>query len=97
MRHAGVYFADQVGKSDQYVLPDKDGYFYVFLSRVSLGQLVLEDAAPRTNKRLLPKVPDLDMFYTSLVARRPTKFAEYVIYNGVQAYPEFILRYKRAR
>lgn len=46
---------------------------------------------------MLPKVPGLDMYYTSLVARNPQKFAEYVLYNGVQAYPEFVIRYRRAK
>lgn len=90
---AGSYFAEHISKADQYCTPhpdnDKNGTFYCFLSRVAMGK-IHETSSGRSNERRAPNGCD------SLVGQLDsTRYKEFVVYDGWQAYPEFLVEYKR--
>ena len=88
---AGVYFAEQSSKSDQYCTKDAAGLYSLFLSRVSLGR-VHHTSGPRTNERRAPDGAD------SLLGRAgPMRYREFVVYDRTQCYPEYLLLYRRVR
>eukprot|EP00743_Colponemidia_sp_Colp-15_P001407 GILK01001543.1.p1 GENE.GILK01001543.1~~GILK01001543.1.p1 ORF type:complete len:1298 (+),score=200.90 GILK01001543.1:257-3895(+) len=54
---AGIYFAEQCSKSDQYVRRDSHGMFYMFVSRVMLGTQVYHTQSAMSAIRRPPDVP----------------------------------------
>jgi hypothetical protein len=95
---AGNYFAECSSKSDQYCTPDHNGTYYMLLCRVAMGTpIVVSDA--RSGMRLPPlrveAAPALGR-YDSLLGRvREVKYREFVVYDGAQCYPEFVVEYGR--
>jgi hypothetical protein len=102
---AGVYFAEDCSKSDQYCTPDSKGHYFLFLSRVMLGVPHNTDVAMNGIRR--PPVMDNRKWtvapgrtYDSVLAdmrpRDPNfRFREFIIYKGSQAYPEYLIEYTR--
>ena len=86
---AGVYFAMNSSKSDQYCTPDPSGTYTIFLSRVVLGK-AHRTATGRAWERRAP--PGFD----SVIGQTgPVKYRELIVYDRNQTYPEYRLSYKR--
>lgn len=97
---AGIYFAENSSKSNQYVYGEtgcplhKDKSCYVchrqlILCRVALGKSFLQYSA----KKMAHAPPG----HHSVVGRPSVgglAFAEYVVYRGEQAYPEYLITYQ---
>ena len=87
---AGIYFTDQACKALQYAEPDDQGCRYIIYSRVTLGRAFATNAQMQNERR-----PPLG--YDSVVANSHVanygkqKHREFVVYDGRQAYPEFII------
>jgi len=86
---AGVYFAEMCSKSDQYCTPDEKGRFVLILARVCLG-LQYTTSEQRSGERMAPSG-----FDSLLGQQDKTKYREFVVYDGNQAYPEWIVWYRR--
>lgn len=99
---AGIYFAENSSKSNQYVYgigggsgcpPHKDRSCYIchrqmVLCRVALGKSFLQFNAMKT--------AHAPPGHHSIVGRPSAgglSFAEYVVYRGEQAYPEYLVKY----
>jgi hypothetical protein len=97
---AGNYFADRSTKADQYAPADPQGMHRLFLARVCLGhpkRLPAGDQCPKT--RELPLVPNgrSGRRYDCHIGTPGRHgYTEYVVYNGLQAFPEFVVTYKRS-
>ena len=86
----GVYFAVDASTSAKYSAPDENGYRYMYYCRVLTGEYTLGmngiNDAP---------VKDFSQgtWYDSVVDRlaSPTMF---VIFNDMQAYPEYLIKFK---
>eukprot|EP00759_Apiculatamorpha_spiralis_P013187 PhF_6_TR19951/c2_g1_i5/m.29058 len=103
MQGAGIYFAISAGKSDQYCVScGGDRHYVMFLSRVIMGDVFETDVSHR-DMRIPPIKPSTTPGdgtngdrYDSVLFHRPTfRFPEYVVYNGDQTYPEYVVVYKR--
>jgi len=105
---AGIYFAENISKSDEYITPDHDGLCKVFLSRVCLGTpfVTLEplQSIRRPPCREGDNVPCHHERADSVLAEcRRTgfqnaaleRYREFIIYDRVQCYPEFLITFKR--
>uniref|UniRef100_A0A0G4HN06 Poly [ADP-ribose] polymerase n=1 Tax=Chromera velia CCMP2878 TaxID=1169474 RepID=A0A0G4HN06_9ALVE len=93
----GVYLAEFAAKSDQYCSPSSDGSFWQFLVRASLGAHLQVLKKPEPTRRR-PDVRDASRGKTfdSVVVSLPMyRYREFVLYDGAQAYPEFVVKYKR--
>jgi len=100
---AGIYFAENSSKSNQYVYgigggsgcalhKDKSCYIcerQLLLCRVALGKPFYHFAAA--------KIAHAPPGHHSVIGRPSSEglsFAEYVVYRGEQAYPEYLISYK---
>jgi hypothetical protein len=104
MYGAGLYFAEHCSKSDQYCkpFPDSDpinGSYFLFLSRVCFGtpfhtkvQMPGTRAAPLRDERN-PRMGRWDSVLAATAEGR--KYREFIVYDRAQAYPEFIVEFKR--
>ena len=96
MYGAGAYFAEESSKSDQYTMA-QDGVHFMFVARVLLGAQVFETSKSCSQRRILDEVPGLPgVRYSSLLGLHG-KLREFVVYDGQQAYPEFLVHYERRR
>uniref|UniRef100_A0A7S1W2A3 Poly [ADP-ribose] polymerase n=1 Tax=Neobodo designis TaxID=312471 RepID=A0A7S1W2A3_NEODS len=91
---AGVYFADEVSKSDQYVTPTppndpKNGVYHILLVRVTMGNF----ANLTTGTKDARRAPAGCHSIIGQIDRN--KYREFVTYDGWLAYPEFLIQYKR--
>lgn len=100
---AGVYFADHSSKSNQYVFGwgqgckdhrDKSCYICertLIYAQVALGRSLV-------SKEAMPKCAHAPPGYSSVTGSPESTenlvYPEYVIYNGDQAYPLFVIRYR---
>lgn len=97
---AGAYFAEKSNKSDQYTVADKDGVHRMFVARVLLGAHVLDSHSHRNELRILPEVQAArsgasnSVRFSSLLGLAGAH-REFVVYDGHQAYPEYLLHYRR--
>ena len=102
---AGAYFAEQSNKSDQYTKADADGIHRMFVARVLLGAHVLDSPVPQNELRILPEIPTAaaaaapggggcSVRYSSLLGLFGVH-REFVVYDGRQAYPEYLVHYQR--
>ena len=91
---AGVYLAEEVSKSDQYVTPSppndpKNGVYNIFLVRGAMGRYQNQKTATHNARRAPPG-------YDSILGQvDKNKYREFVLYDGWLAYPEFLIEYKR--
>lgn len=94
---AGAYFAEKSSKSDQYTSDDGNGNHHMFLARVALGAHVKETHAHCNNIRILEEIPGgTGVRYSSLLGLKGAH-REFIVFDGGQAYPEFLITYKRTR
>ena len=101
---AGVYFAENSSKSDEYCTPDKTGSCFMFLCRVMLGTPFLAEQ-PMRQLRRPPNLPGsnpsqlCDCVIGVTAATHPgaflQRYREFVVYDRRQAYPELLIEYKR--
>ncbi|KAF4525233.1 hypothetical protein B566_EDAN014008 [Ephemera danica] len=83
---AGVYFADKADKSNSYVGPGNSaGEFQMLLCRVALGKI---HDCPQ-NKTFSHAPPGCHSVCGG------TAFKEYIVYRGEQAFPGFLITYKK--
>jgi hypothetical protein len=106
---AGVYFAENSSKSDDYVQPDEKGYCNLFLTRVCLGSPFI------SNNRLsgLHRPPCVEacesgsacghVRFDSVIGEKRSndrracleRYREFIVFDRIQCYPEFLIRYMR--
>ena len=99
---AGVYFAENSSKSDEYCTPDSSGSCYMFLSRVMLGTPFLAEQ-PMSQLRRPPNLHGSNRLCDSVIgvtkATHPSAFLEryreFIVYDRRQAYPELLIEFKR--
>ena len=107
----GTYFGENACKADQYSTPNADGDYQMFVSRVALGghPFICNDnrqtvsghqrGEPVNRWRLLPEISQdcgssTGLRYSALIGSVTSRH-EFVVYRGAQAYPEYVLTYKR--
>ena len=99
----GIYFAENSSKSDEYCIADTKGICRMFVARVALGEKY-EAARLLPSVRRPPRSTDQpSKQYDSVVGitteARPDAalevYKQYVVYDGRQIYPEFLVEYKR--
>uniref|UniRef100_A0A0B7BI43 Poly [ADP-ribose] polymerase n=1 Tax=Arion vulgaris TaxID=1028688 RepID=A0A0B7BI43_9EUPU len=95
----GIYFADKFTKADQYADEkydrDPDGTeLTVLLCKVLLGDFL---KCPKRDAQKWKELPYNGRYrYDSVLGSGPgMRFREFVVYNGTQCYPEYIIKYKR--
>ncbi|XP_052286469.1 uncharacterized protein LOC127882080 isoform X2 [Dreissena polymorpha] len=103
----GIYFTDSLVKADQYTKPDESGMCCVIMARVLLGDFVV---APKSSDIPSTSLqPPCKECMTTLcndktdtphprfdsVVYTGGLYKEFVVYDNWQAYPEFIIFYKR--
>jgi hypothetical protein len=99
---AGVYFAEMCSKSDQYCTPNESGILNMFLSRVVFGSSHPTTVGmPRNSNgdatRRPPDMPGTSGRPHDSIVYRPggNKYNEFIVYDKAQAYPEFLVEFKR--
>nr|CAG4718951.1 unnamed protein product [Naegleria fowleri] len=98
---AGIYFAEYCSKSDQYCTPDSNNDYSMFFSRVVLGRQIYNAGASSNlgNQRRPPQIPNTNgRVYDSVIGRSNASsgsYAEFIVYDKNQCYPEFLIKYKR--
>ena len=93
---AGCYFAEAIAKSMAYAVPASvTGEYCMLLCRVILGE------PQRRNKHFgsqqrhpLAKNANGERF-DSVVVHPPGSYREFIIYDGLQTYPEFMIRFTK--
>jgi hypothetical protein len=93
---AGVYFAEMSSKSDQYVMRNRSGNFFLFLSRAMLGA-AHRTQAPMHNTRRPPVMASIPGRAHDSVVYVPggNHYSEFIVYDKAQAYPEYLVEFKR--
>ncbi|KAG2382622.1 hypothetical protein C9374_005202 [Naegleria lovaniensis] len=100
---AGIYFAENCSKSDQYCTPDSNQEYSMFLSRVVLGRQIYQAGASTSqslgNQRRPPQIPNTNgRVYDSVIGKSnasSSAYTEFIVYDRNQCYPEFLIKYKR--
>mmetsp|Transcript_148270 Transcript_148270/g.385403 ORF Transcript_148270/g.385403 Transcript_148270/m.385403 type:complete len:884 (-) Transcript_148270:73-2724(-) len=90
-----VYLAECSSKADEYSEADEEGLCRMLLCRASLGAILIE-------REKHPAAPELEelckLRYNSVCGDRWAAvgtFREFVLYEGSQVYPEYIIYYRR--
>lgn len=98
----GIYFAESSSKSDEYAEDDKEGIYQglyaMLLCRVTCGNLLVTDAGTPDTKALQRACTMPRAAYHAVLGDREKArgtFREFVIYANDQAYPEYVIIYKR--
>lgn len=92
----GIYFSDSCSKSDEYTKPGSDDVRCLLLCRVSLGRVLYSDAVSPDQRMLTQKC--LSGEYDSVFGDREKcrgTFKEFIVFDDDQAYPEYVIYYKR--
>ena len=97
---AGLYFAENSSKSDEYVKGDHKGWYPMILCRVTLGRIYYCANADPTTDPGRDKLEDActsGAYHCVLGDRVKARgtYREYVIYDHYQVYPQFIVWYTR--
>merc|ERR1711879_178769 len=92
----GTYFTDSCTKADEYAKPDETDTRVMLLCRVMCGRMRYNDEAAPDAAALTRNVLQgpYDSVYGDREKCRGT-FKEIVIYESNQAYPEYLVYYKR--
>ena len=94
---AGNYFAEDIEKSMGYVSgggPDPNtGEYCMLLCRVILGEPHQISNHFGANRRLPPAKNANGERYDSVVVHPPGAHREFIVYDGDQTYPEFMIRF----
>jgi hypothetical protein len=97
---AGSYFADALCKANQYAVPNGDGERCVFYCRVTVGAPYRTNTThlnlrrPEENPATPGKPYDSIFAETGVAQAGGQVHNEYVIFNGNQVLPEYIIWYK---
>ena len=94
---AGAYFAEKSSKSDQYTSADSQGRHHMFVARVALGSHVKETKVHCNNVRILGEIPGGSGVRFSSLLDLAGHVREFIVFDGGQAYPEFLITYERTR
>ena len=89
---AGTYFADQACKALQYAYPDASGRRYIFFCRVTMGQAFASRTMMQRQRRP-PHGYDSVVANTSVANFGMQIHREFIIYDGSQIYPEFLISF----
>ena len=92
---AGAYFADKSSKSDQYTVADRAGVHSMFVARVMLGAHVFDARETCNDRRILDPIPGTAGVRYSALLGLYGQHREFVVYDGHQAYPEYLVHYRR--
>jgi len=98
---AGLYFAEASSKSDEYCEPNDDDEYPIIVVRCTLGKLNYVDTPKPYDdpgRRVLER-SCMSGTYNSVLGDRikvSGTYREFVIYDHFQAYPHFILWYRRS-
>ncbi len=92
----GIYFAENISKSDEYIMEDADGFCWVILARVCMGNPCIttkqkDISKIRKKNSLLAECKRTSRKKRAFLMR----YREFVINRNSQCYPEFIVKYKR--
>jgi len=98
----GIYFAENSSKADEYADDDKDGIYQglyaMLLCRVTCGNmLVTEEVMPDREELKRSCAGPHAKFHSVLGDREKARgtFREFVIFGNDQAYPEYVIIYRR--
>jgi len=98
----GVYFAESSSKADEYAEDDKKGIYRglyaMLLCRVTLGRLLVDAEVRPDVQKLEAACRGLGATHHSILGDRQKArgtYREFVVFNSTQAYPEFIIIYRR--
>lgn len=103
----GIYFAENSSKSDEYIVPDRNGLCYIFLARVCLGEPHSTLQSTRGMKRPPARTDNPNILYDSVRGEcqqhkpfgKPNAFLkryrEFIVFDRKQTYPELLITFKR--
>lgn len=93
----GIYFAENSSKADEYSSADKKtGLFTMLLCRVTLGQMLYNDAVFPDTRRC--EEACLKGVYHSVLGDRKAcrgTYREFAVFDEDQIYPNYIVSYRR--
>ena len=92
----GLYFAECCSKSDEYTEPNNEGLRALLLCRVACGIVKYTDTSRPSAWNLVRACTEGE--YHSVLGDRERcrkTFREFVVYDSDQAYPEYIVWYRR--
>jgi len=97
---AGLYFAENSSKSDEYVKGDSKGWYPMILCRVTLGRIYYcanQDPTKDPGRDKLESACTTGGYHCVLGDRLKARgtYREYVVYDHFQVYPQFIVWYSR--
>jgi len=99
---AGLYFAERSSKADEYAEDDKSGIYRglyaMLLCRVTLGRSLYTDEGRPDGRLLRDACTRPDCEYHSVLGDREKlrgTYREFVVYSVAQAYPEYVVIYRR--
>jgi len=99
----GIYFAECSSKSDEYAQDDQSGIYQgiyaMLLCRVACGRMYYTaDVKPDVDAILSSATGDERRCHSVLGDREKCRgtYKEYVVFNNDQAYPEYIILYRRS-
>lgn len=98
---SGLYFAECSSKSDEYAVDDTSGIYSglyaMLLCRVVLGRVLYTDEVAPSVDYLTDRVATLHEFDSVLGDREKARgtYREFVLFNNDQAYPEYVILYRR--
>lgn len=97
---AGLYFAENSSKSDEYVKGDAKGWYPMILCRVTLGRIYYcanTDPTTDPGRDKLEAACTGGSYHCVLGDRLKARgtYREYVLYDHYQVYPQFIVWYTR--
>eukprot|EP00808_Paulinella_micropora_P021553 g62136.t1 len=103
----GIYFAENSSKSDEYIVPDRQGNSYIFLARVCLGVPCSTLQSTNGMRRPPPRSQDPPLLYDSVRAEckhhakfpQPgaylERYREFIVFDRKLTYPEILVTFQR--
>jgi len=94
----GIYFAEACSKSDEYTRETSDGLRPLLLCRVLCGRVLYNDEHHPTVSKLVSSCTSGE--YDCVLGDREkirNTYREFIVFDNDQAYPEFIVWYRRKR
>jgi len=101
MYGAGLYFAECSSKSDEYAVDDQDGIYKglycLLLCRAVLGEVLHMAVGGEATHGVIKEAIEGEAYDSVLGDREASvgTYREFIVYQEDQAYPEYLLLYKR--